>query len=276
MSGFPEAVVGFLIALVLGPVTGFSIITIIKWMLNNEIEVAVGLTSIAIMLVVAFLTIMSKSAFMAGTVLTVMITLMAFFPYAMDQLAQAELQGSDIDKLDRIHREIIARPGNVSTYFALAEVVYDLGLEGHAIVIAENTLNRLSTEIDPIKNQSMRDVFSREDSRTRQWRRMVKDDSVFRPVACPRCGQRNEPGSIACSKCQGPFLLDLARKIDPREKIRTRLVFGWALVVLFFTGTVYTWSVFSGMLKMVSLTLGLGMVGATFTYLFRRRTLRDK
>lgn len=268
------ALPGLLIALALAPVCVAAILVILKWMFDNQLDVGPGLAAIFGVMVIALVTVMSKSNFVAGAVLAVMITLMVFLPYAVEQVTAAELRGIDIDKLDRVHQELVQRPENVASYFAMADLVYELGLHGHAIAISERTLERLSTMVDPIKNQSMRDVFRAEESRAREWRRRVTDPAAFRPVACPRCGQRNEPGTIACAKCQGPFLLDLARRIDPRPKIRSRLVFGWALVACFFTGTVYSWSVFEGNMRLVTLGVGLALVAGVFTWLFRPRVLQ--
>jgi len=267
------ALPGLMIALALAPVCAFAIITLISWMMDNLLDVGPGLGGIAIVLLVLLVTILSKNHFVAGAVIVVLINLMVFLPYAIEQSAKAEMQGTDIDKLDRVHKEISERPENIASYFAISELVYDLGLPGHAVAIAEKTLARLSTETDPIKNQSIRDVFKAEESRAREWRRHIKDQKEFRAVACPRCGYRNEPGNIACGKCQGPFLLDLARGIDPRQKIRSRLVLGWALIAGFFTLTVYGWSEFAGSARWVIVVGGLMTIAGVFTWLFRRRKL---
>jgi len=267
------ALPGLLIALALALVCAFAVLTLISWMMENLLDVGPGLGGIAILLIVMLVTIFSKSHFVAGAVIVVLLNLIVFLPYAIEQAAKAEMQGTDIDKLDRVHKEISERPENIASYFAISELVYDLGLPGHAVAIAERTLSRLSTETDPIKNQSIRDIFKAEESRAREWRRNIKDQKEFRPVACPRCGHRNEPGNIACGKCQGPFLLDLARGIDPRQKIRSRLVLGWAFIAGFFTLTVYGWSEFAGAARWVIVVGGLMTIAGVFTWLFRRRKL---
>lgn len=272
---FPNitALPGLLVSLALAPICAFAILRIMKFMFDGELDAGPGIAGIITVLVVLGLTIMSKSNVIAGVVMVTVVSLMAFFPFAVDQAANAEVRGMDIDKLDKVHREIIGRPENIASYFALAEIVHALGLEGHAIVIAEQTLERLSTEMDPVKNQSLRDVFRTEESRTKQWRRVLRDQAAFRAVACPRCGHRNEPGAIACGGCQGPFLLELARKIDPRQKIRSKLVLGFAMVAGFLTGTVYAWWVIEGDLRWVVFTLGLATVAGVFTWMFQPRRL---
>lgn len=267
------ALPGLLIALALAPVCAFAVITLIKWMMENTLDVGPGLAAIAAVILVMLVTILSKSHFVAGAVIVVLITLMVFLPYAIDQAAMAEIKGSDIDRLDRLHQELSRHPENVSTYFAIAEYVHMLGLEGHAVAITERTLDRLSTVMDPIKNQSLRDVFRAEEQRAKEWKRRIKDGAAFRPVPCPRCAHRNEPGNIACGKCNGPFLLDLARKIDPRNKIRSRLVVGWGLVAAVFTGTVYFWSINETSVRWVVLAAGLAAIAGVFTGLFRHRRL---
>ncbi|MCH8980294.1 MAG: hypothetical protein IH945_13805, partial [Armatimonadetes bacterium] len=227
-----ESIVGLIMAFAMIPAVIVAVLMLMHWMTTGQIDAGAGLAGIIVVVLVSVATVMSHSTVAVVSVLICMVTLIVFFPYAADQLAKAEIQGCDIDKLDKAHRQLVATPENVATFFLVADMVYALGLEGHAIAIYESTLDKLSTQIDPVKNQSMREVFRAEESRVREWRRQVRDPDAFRAVACPRCRHRNEPGTLACGGCNGPFLLDLARQIDPRPKIRSRLVTGWALLGL--------------------------------------------
>ena len=267
---------GFLIALVLGPICALAVIGVTKYMLDGELDLGPGIVAILCTFTVLALTIMSKSQVLAGIVIVAMLTIIAFFPYAVEHVALAEMRGMDIDHLDRAYKEIIARPGNIASYFALAELVHSLGLKGHAVAIAERTLASLSTEIDPVKNQSLRGVFRTEESRTKQWRRQILDQAEFHPVACPRCGHKNEPGTIACGGCQGPFLLDIARRIDPRKRIRSRLAAGFALIAGLIAISAYTGLEVEGALKWVVLGVALAVAAGTLTWLYRPRAMGRK
>lgn len=271
-----ESMIGLITAMAMIPVTIIAILVLINWMSSGQISGAAGLMGITVVLIVAMLTVMSHSTVVVVAVFIGMVSLLVFFPYAWDEVAKSEVQGMDIDKLDRAHQTLVASPENIATFFLVAEMVYALGLEGHAIAISESTLNRLSTQIDPIKNQSMREVFRAEEYRTREWRRQVKDPDAFRAVACPRCGHLNEPGTLACGRCNGPFLLDLARKIDPRPKVRSRLVTGWALVALFLGGTAYGMVMLEGAGPFFVLAIGVGLVSTVLYRLFRVRALADR
>lgn len=275
---FPNigALSGFLITLVLGPICALAVLRVMKYMFDGELDLGPGIVAILSVLTVLALTIMSKSEAVAGTVIVVMLTLIVFFPYAVEQVTHAEVRGMDIDRLDRAHQEIIARPGNIASYFALAGLVHSLGLKGHAVAIAERTLHSLSTEIDPVKNQSLRDVFRTEESRAKQWRREIVDQAEFRAVACPRCGHKNEPGTIACGGCQGPFLLDLARRIDPRKRIRSRIAAGFALVAGMITLAAYAGTAMEGSARLVVFGAGLAVVAGTLTWLYHPRLMGRK
>ena len=271
-----DSIIGLITAFAMIPVVIVAVLLLMHWMTTGQIDAGAGLAAIAVVAIVSFATVVSHSTVAVVAVFVCLVTLMVFFPYAWDQLARAEVQGMDIDKLDKAHEQLVATPENVATFFLVAEMVHTLGLEGHAIAIYESTLNKLSTQIDPIKNQSMREVFRAEESRVREWRRHVRDPDAFRAVACPRCGRRNEPGTLACGGCNGPFLLDLARQIDPRPKIRSRLVTGWACLGLFFTGTVYGMVVLEGFGAYVVLAVGLGLVGTVLYRLFGRRAMTTR
>ncbi len=268
--------IGLIMAFAMIPVVIVTVLVLMHWMVTGDISGATGLVAIAVIVLVSGATVMTRNSVAVGAVLTCMVTLMVFFPYASDQLAQAEVQGMDIDRLDKAHQQLVSTPDNIATFFLVAEMVYALGLEGHAIAICESTLEKLSTQIDPIKNQSMREVFRAEEFRTREWRRRVRDPDAFRAVACPRCKHLNEPGTLACRKCDGPFLLDLARQIDPRPRIRSRLVTGWAAIGLFFTGTVYGMVVLDGLAAYLVLLVGLGLVTTVLYRLFRRRAMTTR
>ncbi|MCH8979276.1 MAG: hypothetical protein IH945_08540 [Armatimonadetes bacterium] len=276
MSNPFESIIGLVTAIAMIPVVLVAILLLMHWMMTGDIDAGAGIVAITVVLLVSAVTITSHSTVAVVAVLICMVTLMVFFPYASDQLAKADLQGMDIDKLDKAHQQLVSTPENIATFFLVAEMVYALGLEGHAIAICESTLDKLSTQIDPIKNQSMREVFRAEESRTREWRRQVRDPDAFRAVACPRCRHRNEPGTLACGRCNGPFLLDLARQIDPRPRVKSRLVFGWALLALFFAGTVYGMVELEGVGGYVVLAAGLAMVATVLYRLFGRRAMTTR
>lgn len=267
---------GLLLTLIFAPVCAVSVLMILKWMFSNELDVAAGLVAICVILIAMILTIMSKNEIIAGIVLLILVTLMAFLPYAVEQFALAELQGIDIDRLDKAYKQISERPENVGAVFVLAQTVYDMGLPGHAVAIAEKLISQLSKEMDPLKNTSIRDIFRAEEMKAKQWRREIKDDIVFRPVKCEKCGHMNNPGEIVCGGCSAPYLLEIARKIDPRPRIRSRVVIAWAMLAAFFIGAVYFWSITIGIWPWISLALCLSFVAGTLAWLFRKRSLSGR
>lgn len=271
-----DSIEGIVIALFYLPAIGFAVYFLIQWVADGEIELFPAILAVIVMLAVLYSGVRSQSMVVIGAGLTSIITLLVFFPFAVEKLAEAENVGVEIDRLDKIHQMITQKPENISAYFSLAESVHDLGLEGHAVAICQRTLDTLPTEVDPQTNQSIRDVFRAEEARARSWGRSITDPDAMKAVACPRCSRLNEAGTIACVGCQGPFLLDIARAIDPRSKIRTKLVFAWTIVVALFTGSTYAWMELPGRLSYVFAGLGFMTAALVLSLVFRRRTLKTR
>lgn len=265
----------FFVSLALIPVMGFAAVWIVSRMVQGDLGVAPGLAGLGALVVLMMIAVLVPDQKMTAPVFLVTVVTMAFFPFAETYLERTGLDSAETDRLDKAHRELAVRPENVPARFDLARALNDRGLSGHAIAIAEDALNGLSTQRDPMSNRSQRDLFVNEDIMVKKWRRELKDPRAFEPVKCPDCGQPNPPGTLACSKCKGPYLLSLARKADHRGKIVGRLLFGWSLTAGLLVGCAWIgmavkWPDNAGFIAVL-----IAAIGGVMTWLFRPRTLRD-
>lgn len=254
---------------------GFAAVWIVRNMVGGELDVVPGIVGIFLMVVLFAVAVFVPEQRMAGPVIVTVLALMVFFPFAQTQLEKQEMVGIDDYRIDKAHKELSVRPENVAARFELARALYDRGLAGHAIAFAENTLDHLSGDRDPMTMQSLRDKFRAEDAEVKRWRRDLKDPRAFDPVACPSCGCMNPPGTIQCERCKGPYLLELSRVKSGMSTIYGRLVTGFALtaflvVVAAWVGVALTWPY-----SALGLLGALITVGGLLSWIYRPRTLRN-
>lgn len=279
LAAFPiaqyEAFPALLIALVAVLVMGLAMVKVIHMMIMGDVTPVQGLIALTGLLATMAITIASRSEVVAAAAFVVVITLAVFYPYAATQLERLELRQIDVDGLEKVFSNAIAHPDSPVARFQIAAIVYDLGLPGHAIAITETTLQSLSAAVDDVQNRSLRDVFRVEELRAKQWRRDLRDPSAFAPVACPGCGARNSPGTLACEGCGRAYLLDIARELDIKPRFVGRLVIAWAVLALFLVGAVTLTTMLSGALLWLAFLGVMALVGGLLWLLFRDPRLSD-
>lgn len=264
-----DAVPSLLIAILQIPIFGFATLSIIKMMLDRQLGFLSGITAFAALIACLAITVTSRNLAVSAAVLIALVSLMAFFPFAEDQIERIHLRGIDVDQLDKAYESVSQNPQNIPARFRLAEGVYRHGLAAHAIAIGDETLQLLDTMRDPLKNMSMRDAYRSEEAMIKQWKRAGVPANAQRLLSCPRCGKENPFGSIACVSCRGPYLLDIAQKGDLRTKIMPRLVMGWALVGLLIAGIAGAALNFKGVIVGVAIGIGVALVGVIMWQIFR-------
>lgn len=250
-------------------VMAFAFIRVIGLMIAGDIGGGVGAIVLFVLLMIMGATIWSHSEIVTGVTLVVLLSLMGFYPYAASQLDRLEMTGIDVTALEKTFKNAIERPDNIALRFQIARTVYDLGLQGHAIAIVESTVATLSNQQDQFQNRSLRDVFRGEELTAKQWRRDLRDPLAFREVACPICHHLNPPGQLACLGCGGPFLLELARRLETKRGFIGKLVLAWAIVALFIVSAVISTQVLSGILMWLVFLALISAVGGVFYWLFR-------
>lgn len=273
MAGLETGVTSLLIALGMIPIVGVAALFLIRSMIDGDLDVVQGIAAFAVLFLLMAIAIWQPVPIASGAVFVILLSLMAFFPYAVSQMERIEMQEIDTDALDAAYRNVHDRPDNVVARFRLAQALHDHGLPGHAILLAESTLDTISTVIDPVQNRSSRHLYRSEEQSAKQWRRELRDDRVFSSLKCPSCGHLNPPTAIACEQCQKPYLLELARKLKPRARFLGKLVLAWAAIALFLVAAALLGSSLSGVMAMLSILLALGCVGGLIYWLFKPRNI---
>ncbi len=236
MSGNPALdakAIQLLITLAYIPTFGLVMVSVIKWWIDQEIGPVAALSVMFSMILGMAVGILGGNEIVSGLILVLLVSLAVFFPYARDALSAIELKFIDVELLERAHARLSEKGENIGSVFVIARVVHALGLHGHAIRIAENAINSLSTEMDPLKFQSFRDLFRAEEMELKRWTAATPGPETFKPVKCIKCGFLNQAGTVACGRCKAPYLLEMARKTFAKRRATTRLLLGWAVIAGF-------------------------------------------
>jgi len=252
---------------------GFCILKLIGMLLLQEISLGAALAGVALLLLTLYVGVKAGGSTVAIGILVSVAALMAFYPYALEQLDHADMREVDADTLLQAHVVISEQPMNVPAWFRLAEMLHALGLPGHAVALSDRVVATLSANLDPMQNRSQRDLYRTEEWRAKRWREELRDPRAFHPIACPICGVRNPPGEIKCAGCGSHYLVEYVRLMPGRGSMATTLVFAWCLILATVVAGAWAMLNLATGLGLVALVLLLATLGAVLYWLLRPRPL---
>ncbi|ARU42332.1 hypothetical protein CCB80_14720 [Armatimonadetes bacterium Uphvl-Ar1] len=260
---------GTLISIVaLVPIFAVVSLIVMKWTVSGDIDPLAGILTIFVLIGTMFMALMSKSPIIMGTAVIGVISLVVMFPFAQNYLDRHDLREINSEHIDRAFLELSTRHDNFPAWFKLADSLFQAGYHGHAIAIAEQTLERIPSEPDAFHNRSMRDMYRSEEIMIKKWRIEATNPKRHMPVACPKCGAKNRPGLINCINCEAPYLLLLSRKVGTRSGAFAKLVIGWALIALLLPAAAYSSIAFPGV-GLLGVVAIIGVIGGVLAWIFR-------
>ncbi len=262
--------VGLMITLSSIGIFGFVVLVLISWILEEKITGGQGIAGIAASITAFGICIIAGSSLVTGSIVVATIGLILTYPFASRKLVETELCGYNVELIDRGYQELHLRPGNYPAAFQLARSLFHFGMRGHAIALSEQTLKKISTNIDPMSQKSLRDSFRNEEYELKNWKLISQDPEFFKPIACPNCKRPNAPGFIACQSCQSPYLLEVARQTDPRIRITGKLIMSWAIITLVVPGATFIGTQVPGFIAPIGVVLfAVAIIGFILWRLFK-------
>lgn len=260
--GFGE----LLITLGTGLVMAIGVLFLVWRMIDGDLPFVFGVVAIVLMMVALALAIKPPHPAIPGVVLVVMLTLLAFFPYAEGVLENVELRAVNAGQMARAFEVVRLRPDNYVAKFELARHLHDHGFKSQAIALSSATMAQLGTTRDEVKNQSMQDLFYKEQILLKRWH--AEPGSV--PVTtCPSCGQVNRAEDFVCAKCGANYPFEIIARNEVRPKVMGKLVLAWGCLAVAFPGIVAAALHFEGTMRIVAFVGGLVLVGVLFAWLFK-------
>ena len=213
---------------------GFWIYVVMGWIAEGEVSFATGLATMfasALLLAVGV-----ASPVDAVTYGVMLLFLCAPFSLPVYNLVAGNASDRELDlqKFERAHDAFAANPANIGSRFEIARQLAKLGLFGHAIAIARGA-ETLLTDDQGSHQRGTRLMFGKELADTKYWESIAKPED-FRNVHCPHCSRPNPPGTIACLKCNAPFLLDIVRNGSQNKHVGGKIVLIWLLLAAVVAG----------------------------------------
>lgn len=235
------------------------VISMIHWMVQGDIDAGFGFLGIAAGLTLGGMTVFVPNPDIAPYLLIAATSTIVAFPVVRRIANRHALAQLDVEQVERAYEMLDEKPNNLAANLRLARVLYDRGVCGHAIVIAEEALKGVPPT-----------YFQDEARMLRQWKLDTTEPKHFRELPCFRCGALNPPGVIYCSKCASPFLLDYAKGRWLEPSTMHRVVAFWFAAVLLLIAIPLTVSNFDPAISMLLILVEVVVAGTILLLAFRR------
>lgn len=252
------------------PVTVWVVWTA-RRMIDAEVSAVAGFLGIGA--AILLLAVGTWGGYVVGSLIGVaMLASLGAMPFLMSKTEERISREGDEHLLEQAFEAYGDNPQNVAAHFRIAALLYTYGWRGHAITIAERAASGLSSEVDPVANRSIRDLFRAEIYKLQEWKREATDKD-FRPVLCMRCRASNPVGTIACVRCQAPVLLDYARTLTLARPFYSRLFLAWSAVAAVIGGGAIAGLTLEGNARYVVIFGLVLLAGVFLAFLFRDKPL---
>jgi hypothetical protein len=197
------------------------IVAMVGWMITGDVDPIVGLLGIVLAFALGALTFSPPDPRLAPVFFFAVMATVLFFPVVRYALTKRALHNVDIDQIERAYNQLSLKPSNPNFEIKIARLLYDKGLPGHAVAIAERVLQNVPKQL-----------YESEHRMLAQWRVSTRNLNLNQPVACIQCGKTNQQGLLFCERCGAPFLLDYAKGKLIGGRMARRLIGSWAAVII--------------------------------------------
>jgi hypothetical protein len=222
LNSNPVLIAGGCIAWII--VTGW-VMTLVQRLIMGEVDPFTGFMGICLALGLGYMSFKPPVPILQPVSIVALYISGTLIPILRAGYRRHELKSVDVEALEKAYEGFIFRPNNAPAQMRLARHLYNLGVRGHAFVLAENAVQHLP-----------RKFFPEEYRLVEQWRQHPPHKSEFEPIACVECGHKNAPGLIHCGQCGARYLLDRVKGKPFSSALGKKLLAGWVLLVLILVG----------------------------------------
>jgi hypothetical protein len=238
------------------------VVSLVGWMIGGELDVITGLVGLAAAIGLGFVAMRPLVPIHAPIALFIAIATVVVYPFLRATMRVRELRSFEVDELERAYEFLGQQPGNPLPKFRIARQVFELGMPGHAMKIAE-----------PLMAQLPQNLFHEEHRLFRQWKYNEKLNATMQPISCSECGHRNEAGRTHCFQCGAAHLLNRFRgKILPGGQGK-KILAAWTALVLLLLGIPAAGNLPMGAAVMLVIAC-LGLAGLSLYLAFRENPNR--
>ncbi len=201
------------------------IVACVHWMIDGDIDFLTGILGILMAFGLGYEAINPPVPEMAPlTVIAILLTVV-MFPFVRRAMDKRQLRQIDVEALERAYQALAVRPDNVIAKIKVAQKLFDLGICGHALRIAEILVPEMPQRF-----------FSSELRMVKKWQRLGLDARFFTPIVCVECRSSYDPGALFCSQCGAPFPLDFVKGRLIGTKLGRKLISSWVALIAILIG----------------------------------------
>lgn len=204
------------------------VLTIIHRMIMGDIDVLTGVIALFTVVGLGTMSIHAPQPFLQPLSFVLLYASGILLPIFRGIYLRREAKSVDVEGVEKAYEGFVLRPNNPSAQMRLARHLYNLGVRGHALVLAESAVQQLPRQYFP-------DEYRLLD----QWRQHPPPQSDYDPIPCADCGTRNPAGMIHCSRCGARYLLDRVKGKAVPKTLARRLFAAWIVMLLSLVGIPY-------------------------------------
>lgn len=201
-------------------VSGY-VLAFVQWMIGGDIDVLTGVIGLGIFIGMGVTMFRPPSPEVHYLCIAGIFGSGLVYPFLRGALHRKDQRATEIEGVRKAYEGFVFRPSNYPAMMKLARHLWNLGIRGHALTLAEAALPHLPAQ------------YFREDHRLVQtWRAHPPAASEFEPIPCVECGEMNPPGVIHCGKCGARFLLHRVEGRSVSRSLGRRLLAVWLVMMM--------------------------------------------
>ncbi|AIE86706.1 hypothetical protein OP10G_3338 [Fimbriimonas ginsengisoli Gsoil 348] len=233
------------------------VIHVINRMIMLELDIVFGVLAIGVVVGLGFMAIAPPVPVLQPLSIVLLVLSAVMIPITRGIQQQREHRNVDVEGVEKAYEGFVLRPSNPAAQIRLARHLYNLGVRGHALVLAEGALPGLP-----------RRYFPDEYRMVENWRQYPPDKGEFEPIGCVECGHANAAGTIHCAACGARFLLDRVKGRVVSTQMGRKLMVAWIVMILCAVGIALASEIQGPGALVVIFVIAVGAVG-TLALAFR-------
>ena len=204
---------------------GIWVLSLVHWAVQGDVDVLSALFGILVGIGLGMTALLAREPYMAPLILTAVVLTRGAFPAVRASLNKRALDKIDVEAIERAYAVLERTPTNAPAKFKLARTIYNKGMPGQALALAEAAIHQMPEAIFPEENRILKG-----------WRHYRMDPSQMASLSCLECGLANQPGTTHCQRCGARYLLHHARGTWVGRGLAKKFIAAWTSIILALVG----------------------------------------
>lgn len=243
------------------PVAAWTV-TMIHYMIGDEIDVVTGIICIALGLILGAYTMISKDPVTRPYFVVAALSMLILYPWFRNMLDKRELHALEVEMIERAYENLGKYPTHLGAKLRIAKGLYQRGHAREAITLAEKALEKTPKRLAEEEHRLLR-----------EWKRDTPPFAPLQGTSCPHCNRPNPATEFFCLNCARPLWIVAAKNAAFAPQTLNTLLLIWFAGVLGLIGIPVVSKYVSPELKVVALVGILIAVAAIVLFAVRRHRM---